>query len=99
MIEVVWLIIGLVLIVVGTALAWRSDPQRHLEPEPLPADPVLENKPDTILAQRVWAAHVATQELDLAVLTGTADQVKDAETKALAANSHLIAHLSERAAQ
>lgn len=97
MIEMVWLIIGLVLIAVGTALAWRSDPQR--EPEPLPADPVLENKPDTILAQRVWAAHVATQELDLAVLTGTADQVKDAETKALAANSHLIAHLSERAAQ
>lgn len=97
MIEMVWLIIGAVLIFVGTALAWRSDPQR--EPEQPIADPVLENKPDTVLAQRVWAAHVATQELDLAVLTGTADQVKDAETKALAANSHLIAHLSERAAQ
>lgn len=81
---------------VWIGLIWSN---KRPAPAPMPElDPVLENPPNTALAHRVWAAHTANQELDLAILTGTAQQVKDAETKALAANSHLIAYLSERAA-
>lgn len=56
-------------------------------------------KKDNVLASLVWAAHVANQEHDLALLTGTPEQMADTLMNTIYTNNRLEQYLrSHRAA-
>lgn len=61
---------------------------------PAPCHP--EHKPNTELARHVWTAHLAAEELDYAILCGTAAQIQEKETAAAAATARLREYLARK---
>lgn len=64
-----------------------SSPLEYTEPK---------RKPDTELARHVWAAHVAAQEHDLAVLTGEPEELQSTLQLVISTNNELERYLLSR---
>lgn len=80
------------LVIAALGLIWPGKKAK----KPPPSADVPANEPDTPLARLVWAAHVANQELDQAIMTGGAADLRRADTKAALANNNLYRHLNAR---